>query len=93
MVLTKAWECPRCHGEFIVTSNAERDVCPWCKTTVQEKDGALVQAASPAQAEKPSQPETETPTSVGAPKNGGPVATQPEQSGNDVWWPYEYDPF
>lgn len=43
-MLTKAWQCPSCGREFIVARDAERDTCPWCKTTVQERAGSLEKA-------------------------------------------------
>jgi len=75
--MTKAWKCPHCGREFIVARDAQRDVCPWCKTTVEEKAGGLEKAPSPP-------PQTPTGASAG----GGP---SPQASG-EMWWPYEYDP-
>lgn len=92
-MLTKTWRCPRCGDEFIVAVASDRDDCPWCNTPVQEKDGALV----PAQRASATRPDASKP--AGEPQGGASSSGRSgaqragDQQLNDVWWPYEYDPF
>ena len=76
--MTKTWTCPRCCREFIVARDAERDVCPWCQATVEEKANGLVQVQ---------------PQSAPAPAGRTQPSTPAAQAPAEMWWPYEYDPF
>ncbi len=72
----KTWNCPGCHQSFIVDGESERDVCPWCNATVEQKGDDLQVVA-----EAPKQPE---PASAGEPH----AAASP--TGPQSWWPFEY---
>jgi ribosomal protein S27AE len=96
LVLTKAWQCPHCGREFIVARDAERDTCPWCKTTVQEKAGNLEKAQAAPPPPTPPSPSAAGPT-PGGQAGMQPPPTAPHHTVNrptgEMWWPYEYDPF
>ena len=74
-MLTKEWQCPTCGREFIVARDTERDTCPWCKTTVQERAGSLEKAAgAPPSPGTTSTAPSGPSASPGANPSGGPSA-------------------
>ena len=98
LVPIKSWNCPACDRNFIVDSEAERDTCPWCKATVEEKTGSLrlVTEASNTK-EGTAEPAAANPGGSGnagtSPNSGGLNSAGAANSGSDgpqPWWPFEY---
>jgi len=94
----KSWNCPSCLRTFIVDSDAERDTCPWCKATIEEKTGNLRVVT---ETQNPKEGTAET--TAASPANSGGAAASPNASGlnnagaansasdgTQSWWPFEY---
>jgi len=81
----KTWSCPNCHKDFVVDSESARDTCPWCSTTVEDKNGDLKAAPNelPPDAGRTGDP---PPSSAGEQK----TAEKAAASANQAWWPFEY---
>jgi len=81
----KSWSCPSCRREFIVDSESARDTCPWCRTTVEEKNGTLQEVPS-EQAKEPARESDSQPAAANEAKTGEKAAA----GSNNAWWPFEY---
>jgi hypothetical protein len=75
-VRIKDWTCPGCQRSFIVDVDANRDTCPWCHATIEQRENDLKVVGEPAATDEP-QP--------------SPVETQPTGPvGSQAWWPFEF---
>ncbi|HEX5417985.1 MAG TPA: hypothetical protein VFZ25_20190 [Chloroflexota bacterium] len=83
----KTWSCPNCHKDFVVDSESARDTCPWCRTTVEDKNGDLKAAPTetPPEASHASEPQ---PAPAGEPKPAEKAGAS--ANANQAWWPFEY---
>jgi len=96
----KSWNCPSCQQNFIVDSEAERDTCPWCKATVEEKGEKLQVAADSAKLKEAtvesaasgtnSSGNSSTGGTAGAAGANNASGATPGSGSSQSWWPFEY---